>query len=328
MHINIDNNRYQKMPYHKVGNSGLYLPAISLGLWHNFGEEKPFDEARRMVLTAFNHGVTHFDLANNYGNPPGSAEKTFGKILSEDLNEHRNELIISTKAGFRMWDGPYGEGSSRKYLLSSLDDSLKRMNLDYVDIFYSHRYDEHTPLEETMSALSDAVKLGKALYIGLSNYPYDKLKEAIDILKDLGTPPILYQGKFNIIDQTIKETNILELCMKEGIGIIPFSPLHQGVLTDKYLEGIPEDSRMRMAGTITEDEWKQLQDKVSLLDTVANKEDMALSEMALRYVLSTPNIPSAIVGVSSIEQLNKNLDVAKRPRLEKPLKERIEAIIK
>jgi L-glyceraldehyde 3-phosphate reductase len=299
------------MTSRRAGNSGLICPVISLGFWHNFGEEKPYDDVRNLVLKAFDHGIFHFDLANNYGRPGGSAEKNLGRILREDLAGYRDELIISTKAGYRMWDGPLGEWGSRKHLMASLDQSLERMGLRYVDIFYSHRVDSNTPLEETMSALSDAVHQGKALYIGLSNYPKDALKKAIAILKSLGTPPVLYQPHFSLADREVQQQGAMDLCRDEGVGVIPFSIFNQGLLTGKYLDGVPKDSRMGNSHNPflnTKDLTPSLQEKLTRFHQYAQSHHRSMTELALLYVLGEPSVTSALVGVSRIEQLDELLD--------------------
>lgn len=292
-------SRYETMVYKRCGRSGLKLPAISLGLWHNFGGVDPFDNSRAMVLRAFDLGITHFDLANNYGPPPGSAEETFGRILGDDLTPYRDELIISTKAGYLMWPGPYGEWGSRKYLIASLDQSLRRMGLEYVDIFYSHRPDPDTPLEETMSALDHIVRGGKALYVGISSYTADQSRRAAAILKELGTPCLIHQPRYSMFDRWI-EDGLLEVLSEEGIGCIVFSPLAQGLLTDKYLKGIPSDSRAAnphgflRPEQITEDKIS----KVSRLQELAAARGQTLAQMALAWVLRHPEVTSALIGAS------------------------------
>ncbi len=279
-------SRYESMRYNRSGRSGLKLPAVSLGLWHNFGGVDVFSNSRAMVLRAFDLGITHFDLANNYGPPPGSAEETFGQIMAKDLRPYRDELVISSKAGYWMWDGPYGEWGSRKYLVSSLDQSLKRMGLDYVDIFYHHRPDPDTPLEETMTALDHVVRSGKALYVGISNYPADKTREAAKILRELGTPCLIHQPVYSMFNRWV-EDELLNVLKEEGIGCIPFSPLAQGLLTDRYLGGIPEGSRASKAhgflkpAQITDDKL----DKVKKLNEIAKSREQTLAQMALAWVL-------------------------------------------
>lgn len=304
-------DRYTKMRYRQVGNSGLKLPEISLGFWHNFGYEKPYDQVKEMVLYAFDHGITHFDLANNYGRPDGSAERNLGKILQEELMPFRDEIVISTKAGYFMWDGPYGDGGSRKYLLASLDQSLARMNIPYVDIFYSHRYDPNTPLEETMGALSDAVRSGKALYIGLSTYPVNELRKAIRILKENKTPPLIYQPHFSLLDQGILEDKTVDVCIEEGVGIIPFSIFNQGILTGRYLHSIPEDSRISDPNNPFLSQASlnvSIQDKMKKMDQLAQNKKFSLTNLALNYVLETKGISSALIGVSKLSQLTELLE--------------------
>jgi len=298
--------RYESMPYFYTGKSGLKLPKISLGFWHNFGDEKPYETVKETVLRAFDLGITHFDLANNYGRPGGSAERNLGKILNEELKPYRDELIISSKAGFGMWEGPYGSGGSRKYLMASLDQTLARLGLDYVDIFYHHVYDEHTPLEETMTTLKDIVASGKALYVGLSNYPSDKLKEAVKMLKSKGVNPVLFQPHYSLMDQFIKEEGHIKICQEDGLGIIPFSIFNQGILTDKYLNGIPDDSRAKDKDNPFLNEAAisdKLRTLLNDLKAIADREGMSLTHLSLNYVLSTEGITSALVGVSRLSQL-------------------------
>ena len=294
--------------YRRCGHSGLKLPALSLGLWHNFGGVDVYENSRALLLKAFDHGITHFDLANNYGPPPGSAEVTFGRVLQSDFAAYRDEMIISTKAGYGMWAGPYGEWGSRKYLLASLDQSLKRMGLEYVDIFYSHRPDPNTPLEETMGALSHAVKAGKALYVGLSNYDPEQTATAARILRQLGTPCLIHQPSYNLLNRKIEQglTNVLA---EEGIGCIPFCPLAQGLCTDRYLAGIPSDARASKAhgflkaGQIT----PEVIAKIQKLNTLAEARGQKLAQMALAWVLRDPVITTALIGVSKVSQLEDNL---------------------
>ena len=295
--------------YQFCGKSGLKLPLISLGLWHNFGDVDDTNEALKMIHFAFDHGITHFDLANNYGTPYGSAEKNFGKIMKDHFSTYRDELIISTKAGHDMWPGPYGDGSSRKYLISSLDQSLKRLNLDYVDIFYSHRYDPTTPLEETMGALSDMVKQGKALYVGISKYPTEKAAEAYRILRRNGTPCLINQDKYNIFTRHI-EQDVLPLAEENGVGFIAFSPLAQGLLSDKYLDGIPENSRAAHSyGFLQKNQiTPDIVNKISKLNEIASQRGQTLAQMALAWCLRTSEINSVIVGASSVKQLQDNID--------------------
>ena len=300
-------NRYLEMPYYKCGKWGLKLPAISLGLWHNFGGVDVFETGRAMCRRAFDLGITHFDLANNYGPPPGSAEENFGKIMQLDLAPYRDELIISTKAGYLMWPGPYGEWGSRKNLLSSLNQSLKRMKLDYVDIFYSHRPDPDTPLEETMMALDQAVRQGKALYAGISNYPAPMAAEASRILKELGTPCLIHQPKYSMFERWI-EDGLLDVLEKEGIGCIPFSPLAQGLLTDKYLNGIPEGSRAAKSwGFLKPEQVQPAIEKVKLLNEIALKRGQTLAQMALVWLLKDVRVTSVLIGASSVKQLEDNV---------------------
>ncbi len=300
-----DGNRYSKMKYNRCGNSGLKLPAISLGLWQNFGGLDVFENGRAIVRRAFDLGITHLDLANNYGPPPGSAEENFGKILKADFQGYRDELIISTKAGYGMWEGPYGDWGSKKYLVASLDQSLKRMGLEYVDIFYHHRPDPETPLEETMSALDLIVRQGKALYVGLSNYRAPEMEKAVAILKKLGTPCVIHQPRYNMFDRWI-EDGLLDLLEKEGIGSIVFSPLAQGLLTGKYLKGIPADSRAAghsiflNTNNITEDGVK----KAGLLNEIAAGRNQTLAQMALAWVLRGGRVTSALIGASKVSQVD------------------------
>jgi len=307
-------DRYSQMTYRKCGNSGISLPLISLGLWHNFGEVDDFGTCREIIRSAFDRGITHFDLANNYGPPPGSAESNFGKILRKDLESYRDELIISTKAGYLMWPGPYGDHGSRKYLLASLDQSLKRMGLEYVDIFYSHRYDPETPLEETMGALAQAVKSGKALYAGISNYPPDQTADAARILSDLGTPCLIHQVKFSMFMRE-PEKELSRVLRKKMIGCIAFSPLAQGLLTDRYLKGIPADSRAgKPHGFLkTAQITPEILEVVRKLDNTAQSFGITLAELALNWVKSHDFITSVLVGVSSKQQLDTNLRILDLP---------------
>lgn len=303
--------RYESMQYNRCGKWGLKLPAVSLGLWHNFGGVDVFENGRAMLRRAFDLGITHFDLANNYGPPPGSAEENFGKILKQDFSDYRDELIISSKAGYLMWPGPYGEWGSRKYVLSSLDQSLKRMGLEYVDIFYSHRPDPGTPLEETMMALDQAVRSGKALYVGISNYPADMAKEAALILKNLGTPCLIHQPKYSMFERWI-EDGLLDVLEEEGIGCIPFSPLAQGLLTNKYLKGIPQGSRAANSwGFLQEDAVEATAEKVQKLNGIACERGQSLAQMALAWVLRDKRITSVLIGTSSVKQLNDNVEMLK-----------------
>jgi len=300
-------NRYEIGRYRRTGRSGLHLPEISLGLWHNFGGVDVLETQRAMVRFAFDQGITHFDLANNYGPPPGSAEENFKQLLDSDLRPFRDELVISTKAGYRMWPGPYGEWGSRKYLISSCDQSLKRMGLEYVDIFYSHRPDPNTPLEETMGALDQLVRSGKALYVGISSYSAEQTKEAAAILKSLGTPCLIHQPVYNILNRWIEDglTDVLE---EEGIGCIPFCPLAQGLLTNRYLERIPEDSRAAKShGFLQASEVERQQVRIQALAAVAAGRGVSLAQLALQWVLRKPVITSALIGASSVKQIEENL---------------------
>lgn len=301
--------RYEKLTYNRCGMSGLKLPAVSLGLWHNFGDTARFDTMRQICFTAFDSGVTHFDLANNYGPEPGSAERNFGRILKEDLGAYRDELIISTKAGYEMWDGPYGNWGSRKYLLASLDQSLKRMGLEYVDIFYHHRMDADTPLEETMGALSQAVFSGKALYAGLSNYDGETLERAAAILAEMRCPFVINQNRYSIFDRTIEKNGLKETSARLGKGIIAFSPLAQGLLTDRYLKGIPADSRIRTDGRFLKEEalTEETLSKIRALNEIAAERGQTLSEMALAWVLRDGIVTSVLVGASRPEQVTANV---------------------
>ncbi len=296
------------MLYNRCGRSGLKLPAISLGLWHNFGNVDDFETAKSIVYNAFNAGITHFDLANNYGPPPGSAEENFGKIMAQGLKKFRDEVIISTKAGYKMWEGPHGEWGSRKYLLSSLDQSLKRLKLNYVDIFYSHRFDPETPLEETMGALSSVVRQGKALYAGISNYPADVTREAAAILKEMGTPCLIHQPRYSILDRQ-PEKELLNVLADEGIGCIAYSPLAQGLLTDRYLHGIPKDSRAaKPHGFLKKDQVNpEMISKIQQLNQIAMHRKQTLAQMAIAWLLKDHRINSVIIGASSVKQLEVNL---------------------
>lgn len=302
-------NRYEKMQYNRCGKSGIKLPAISLGLWHNFGGVDTFEVFRKVLLYAFDSGITHIDLANNYGPPPGSAEENFGVILKKDLSSYRDELIISTKAGYDMWPGPYGNFGSRKYLLASLDQSLKRTGLDYVDIFYSHRPDPETPLEETMGALAQAVHQGKALYAGISNYAAESTEDAIRILKEMGVPCLIHQFKYSMFERK-SEGGLLNVLEKNGVGGIAFSPLAQGLLTNKYLDGIPVDSRAgKSHGYLKEHEVTgAVVKKTRLLNEIASSRNQSLAQMALAWLLRDPRVTSVLVGASSVPQLSDTLN--------------------
>lgn len=301
--------RYNNMKYNRCGNSGLKLPMVSLGLWHNFGDTAQYENMKELCFTAFDNGITHFDLANNYGPEPGSAEKNFGKILREEMSAYRDEMIISTKAGYLMWDGPYGDWGSRKYLIASLDQSLKRMGLEYVDIFYHHRPDPDTPLEETMGALSQIVKSGKALYVGLSNYDGERLEEACEILDGLKCPFIINQNRYSIFDRTIENNGLKEASKNLNKGIISFSPLAQGMLTDRYLNGIPEDSRIKTDGrflsasAVTEEKLSQIRE----LSKIAKNRGQTLAEMALAWVLKDGVVTSVLIGASKKSQILDNI---------------------
>jgi len=312
MSYTADNERYNKATsYRRCGRSGIVLPEISLGLWHNFGGVDRLENGQAMLRYAFDQGMTHFDLANNYGPPPGSAEENFGVIFKKDFLPYRDELIISTKAGYLMWPGPYGEWGSRKYLLASLDQSLKRMGLDYVDIFYSHRPDPNTPLEETMMALDHAVRSGKALYAGISNYPAELTKKASAILKDLGTPCLIHQPKYSMLERWV-EKGLLETAAEEGIGVIAFSPLAQGLLTDRYLNGIPEDSRAAKSwGYLREDQVLPTIEKARKLNMIAQERGQSLAQMAIAWLLKDQRVTSVLIGASSVEQLSDNLAATK-----------------
>ncbi len=303
-----NNERYSNMQYLRCGNSGLLLPRIALGLWHNFGTYDSFENQKKMLFTAFDNGITHFDLANNYGPEPGSAEENFGKILRTDLKPYRNELVISTKAGYYMWPGPYGDFGSRKYLLSSLDDSLKRMGLDYVDIFYHHRPDPNTPLEETMGALSDAVKSGKAIYVGLSNYKSNELKQAAEILKNNGTPLLISQPSYSMLNRWVEDDGLLDTLQSVGAGCICFSPLAQGKLSNRYLNGIPENSRAAknrflQKASIT----SELLKKINALNSIAAERNQTLAQMALSWALRDNKVTTVLIGASSAEQIIQNI---------------------
>ena len=300
-------DRYDAMTYRRCGRSGIQLPAISLGLWNNFGEDKPIETQRAIIRRAFDRGISHFDLANNYGPPPGAAEINFGRILREDLAPYRDELIISTKAGYDMWPGPYGEWGSRKYLLASLDQSLQRMGLDYVDIFYSHRFDPDTPLEETLGAVASAVRQGKALYAGISSYSGPRTTEAVQILRDLGTPVLIHQPSYSLLNRWIEE-DVLDVVGEEGVGVIAFSPLGQGLLTNRYLDGVPEDSRA--AKGVFLDRSHLTESNLTLvraLNEIAKGRGQTLAQMAIAWVLRDPRVTSALVGASSVAQLDDTL---------------------
>jgi L-glyceraldehyde 3-phosphate reductase len=323
-------DRYDAMIYNRCGKSGIRLPAVSLGLWHNFGSIDNFENGRAIVRRAFDKGITHFDLANNYGPVPGSAEENFGAILQKDFKGHlRDELVISTKAGYLMWPGPYGEWGSRKYVLSSLDQSLRRMKLDYVDIFYSHRPDPDTPIEETMGALDTAVRQGKALYVGLSNYSAEQTKAALAVLKSLGTPCLIHQPKYSMFERWV-EDGLLDVLEANGVGCIPFSPLAQGLLTDRYLKGIPEGSRASKpsgflkAEQITQDKL----DKIQRLNAIALKRGQSLAQMALAWLLKDKRITTVLIGASSVGQLDNNLGALDKVQFDAAELQEIENILK
>ena len=294
--------------FRRCGNSGILLPQVSLGFWHNFGDADPYQRSRDITHYAFDHGITHFDLANNYGPPYGTAEETMGRLMTEDFAPYRDELFISSKAGYDMWEGPYGNWGSRKYLFASLDQSLRRMHLDYVDLFYSHRYDPFTPLEETLQALVDIVKQGKALYVGISRWPLEALKTADTYLRERDVPLLIFQDKLNLLDRSPQESGILDYCHDHGIGFISFSPLAQGLLTDRYLNGIPQDSRMSRGGSLTSDDLTpELLEHLRHLNRQAAEQGNTLAEMALKWILEQRGVTSVIVGASSVAQLEKNL---------------------
>ena len=326
----MDENRYNKIEYRRCGKSGLKLPVISLGLWQNFGHANILENSRKILRLAFDSGITHFDLANNYGIPAGSAEENFGRILKDDFKNHRDELIISSKAGYKMWEGPYGDWGSKKYLVSSLDQSLKRMGVDYVDIFYHHRPDPETPLEETMSALDLIVRQGKALYVGISNYHPEEAAEAIRILKDLGTPCLIHQPKYSMFVRWVEE-GLLDLLEDEGVGCIPFSPLAQGLLTDKYLNGIPSDSRAGISpgnGALEKNQVTPANiEKVKLLNEVAIERGQTLAQMALAWILKDKRITSVLIGASKPEQVTDSIKCLDNLQFEKEELQRIEEVL-
>ena len=328
MHYTAEHNRYDAMLYNRCGRSGLRLPAVSLGMWHNFGGVDVFENGRAILRRAFDLGITHFDLANNYGPPPGSAEENFGKIFKADFKAYRDELIISTKAGYLMWPGPYGEWGSKKYLTASLDQSLKRMGLDYVDIFYSHRPDPETPLEETMAALHLAVQQGKALYAGISNYSAEQTRAAARILKELGTPLLIHQPKYSMFVRWV-EDGLLDVLKDEGVGCIPFSPLAQGLLTDRYLNGIPADSRAAKAwGFLHKEEVNETTlQKVRALNAIAEQRGQKLAQMALAWVLRRAEITTVLVGASSVKQLEANIGALRNQQFSDDELKRIEEIL-
>lgn len=308
--------RYDTMPYRRCGRSGLRLPAVSLGLWHNFGDTTPYETMRALCRTAFDHGITHFDLADNYGPAPGAAERNFGRLLQDDLRPYRDELILSTKAGYRMWDGPYGDWGSRKHLLAGLDQSLRRMGLDYVDIFYHHRMDPATPLEETMEALAQAVRSGKALYVGLSNYDGPTLERAAALLDELHCPFVICQNRYSLFDRKIEENGLKESVGKTERGLITFSPLAQGRLTDRYLHGIPADSRIRTDGRYLKEKdiTPEVVAKIQALNEVAARRGQTLAQMSLAWLLAQPVVTSVLIGASRLEQILDNIQAMENTR--------------
>lgn len=319
-------SRYEQMKYRRCGKSGIKLPEISLGLWHNFGYADRFEVSRQIVLKAFDRGITHFDLANNYGPPPGSAEENFGRMMKNDLQSYRDEMIISTKAGYLMWDGPYGEWGSKKYMVSSLDQSLKRMKLDYVDIFYSHRPDPDTPLEETMSALDLIVRQGKALYAGISNYPADLTQKAAEILKQMGTPCLIHQPSYSMFNRWAEE-GLMDVLEQEGMGCITFSPLAQGLLTDRYLNGIPSDSRAAKHVFLNEDRVVLMLPQIKKLNEIAVKRGQSLSQMAIAWLLKDKRVTSVLIGASSVAQLENNLGALGNKKFSADELEAIESVL-
>jgi L-glyceraldehyde 3-phosphate reductase len=323
-----DENRYEKMNYRRTGISGLLLPELSLGLWHNFGDDDSFKNARKLLKTAFDNGITHFDLANNYGPAPGSAEKNFGKILKKDFGAYRDELIISTKAGYGMWPGPYGDLGSKKFLVASLDQSLQRMGVEYVDIFYHHRPDRDTPLEETMGTLDLMVRQGKALYVGLSNYQPDETEKAFKILKDLGTPCLIHQPNYNLFNRWI-EDGLLDLLGNSGIGAICFSPLAQGMLTDKYIDGLPKDSRaVKNSPFLNTSQVLEMLPKIKGLNEIANNRNQTLAQMAISWILKDDRITSVLIGASKTEQILDSVKAIKNTVFSKNEIVAIDAIVK
>ena len=324
-----DENRYETMKYHRCGNSGLMLPAVSLGLWHNFGSNGNYDNMLDMCFTAFDQGITHFDLANNYGPVPGAAEENFGRILKDGLGNYRDELVISTKAGYDMWKGPYGNWGSRKYLIASLDQSLQRMGLDYVDIFYHHRPDPETPLEETMLALDSIVKSGKALYVGISNYNKAQTQEAVKILRELKTPFIINQRKYSMFERNIEEDGLKSYAAQNGIGIIAFCPLAQGLLTNKYLHGIPEDSRIRTDGRfLHEDALSESRlAQIRALNDIAENRGQTLAQMALSWVLRDGEVTSVLIGASRASQITENTKIVEASVFTSDELDAIEAVL-
>jgi L-glyceraldehyde 3-phosphate reductase len=323
-----DEKRYEKMNYRRTGNSGLLLPELSLGLWHNFGNNDSFKNARNLLKCAFDNGITHFDLANNYGPSPGAAEKNFGKILKKDFKNYRDEMIISSKAGYGMWDGPYGDNGSKKYLISSLDQSLQRMDLDYVDIFYHHRPDNETPLEETMGALDLIVRQGKALYVGLSNYRPERAKEAFKILNDLGTPCLIHQPRYSLFDRWI-EDGLLDLLGNSGVGAICFSPLAQGMLTDKYINGLPKDSRaVKDSPFLNTNTVLEMLPKIKALNEIAKSRNQNLAQMAISWILKDDRITSVLIGASKTSQIIDSVKATENTVFSDEELVRINAILK
>jgi len=324
---NAAENRYQKMNYRRTGNSGLLLPELSLGLWHNFGDNDNFKNARNLLKCAFDNGITHFDLANNYGPSPGAAEENFGKILKKDFKNYRDELIISSKAGYGMWPGPYGDNGSKKYLISSLDQSLRRMGLEYVDIFYHHRPDYETPLEETMGALDLMVKQGKALYVGISNYHPKEAEKAFKILKNLGTPCLIHQPKYNLFDRWI-EDGLLDILKKSGVGTICFSPLAQGMLTDKYINGLPKDSRaVKESPFLNTDTVFEMLPKIKELNEIAKNRNQNLAQMAISWILKDDRITSVLIGASKTEQILDSVKATENTRFSEEELTNINAVL-
>ena len=325
----VKENRYDKMKYRRCGKSGINLPMISLGLWHNFGDVDDYENSRAILRTAFDNGITHFDLANNYGPPYGTAEKNFGKIFAEDFKQYRDELIISSKAGYDMWPGPYGNFGSRKYLIASLDQSLQRMGLDYVDVFYHHRPDPDTPLEETMGALDQIVRSGKALYVGVSNYPAERTAKAAAILKEMGTPFLIHQPRYNMMDRWVEEDGLLDTLEKVGVGSIVFSPLQQGILTDKYLDGIPENSRAALAsGHLQKNQiTPEVVEQVQQLNEIAVNRNQTLAQMAVAWLLKDQRVTSVLVGVSKVKQLEDNIAALDNLEFSSAELENIESIL-
>jgi L-glyceraldehyde 3-phosphate reductase len=322
-------DRYDRMQYRRCGKSGIKLPLISLGLWHNFGNQDNFENGRAILRSAFDHGITHFDLANNYGPPYGSAEENFGRLFKEDFKPYRDELIISSKAGWDMWPGPYGNFGSRKYLIASLDQSLQRMGLDYVDIFYHHRPDLETPLEETMGALDQIVRSGKALYVGISQYKAEETARAAELLKAMGTPFLIHQPRYNMMDRWVEEDKLLDTLEKVGVGSIVFSPLEQGILTGKYLNGIPKDSRAATPGTyLSEDQiTPEVVEQVKKLNEIAENRNQSLAQMAIAWLLKDQRVTSVLIGASKVEQLKNNVEALQNLEFSNEELQKIESIL-